>query len=62
MAKSNPLRDMSGTCPPYQGILERLLQRPVNLIADILDRRVTSHDQRLIEIGFFALSVLETLV
>lgn len=54
--KPNTLGNMSSTRPPNHRILERLLQRAMDLIADILDRRVVPDDQGLGEIGVFSFS------
>lgn len=56
MRKSNPLWNMSRARTPDHGILERLLQGTMNLIADIFDRRVVADNQGLGEIGVFSLS------
>ena len=48
---------MSGASSPYHGILECLLERPVNLIADFLDRRFVSNDQGLAEVWLFPFPV-----
>ena len=53
MAQSYPLRHMSRARSPHHGILERLLQRTMYLIADLLNRRLVPHDQRFAEIGLF---------
>jgi hypothetical protein len=37
MAQSHPLRNMSSASTPYESILERVLQRPMNLIAYVFD-------------------------
>jgi hypothetical protein len=57
MTQSHPLRDMSRTRTPDQSILERLLQRPMDGVTDILDGRVAAHDQRLREVGVFSFPV-----
>lgn len=57
MPQSHTLRNMSGTDTPDQCVFERLLQCPVDLVTDILDRGVAAYDQSLTEIGLFTLSV-----
>lgn len=37
---------------PHERILERVLNRAMDLIADVLDRRLVPHNQRFREIGF----------
>ena len=44
---------------PHQGILERFLQRAVNLVAHILNGRVLAHDERFAEARFFSLSAFQ---
>lgn len=44
---------------PHQGILERFLQRAVNLVAHILNGRVLAHDERLAEVRLFSLSAFQ---
>lgn len=56
MAEPDPLRHMPGTSPPHQRILERLLQRPMHLVAHLFDRRLVADDQRFAEVGFDAFS------
>lgn len=57
MPQPHPLGDMSRTRSPHHRILERLLQRPVDVVAHILDGRVAAADQSLGEIGFLALPI-----
>lgn len=54
MTQSHPLRHMSSTRTPYQSVLERLLEGAVNLVANILDAGVASHNQSLAEVRFFS--------
>ena len=37
MTQADPLRNMPRTSSPYQGVLERILQGPVDLIAYVLN-------------------------
>ena len=57
MRKPNPLRSMSRTRTPNHSILERFLQGTMNLITDILDRRVGANDQGLGEIRILSFPV-----
>ena len=50
------LRNMFSTCSPHQCILESLLQRPMDLITHVLDRRVVADDERLVKVGLDSLS------
>lgn len=59
MTQSNSLRYMPRTGAPHQRVLERLLERTMNPIADILNRTITPHDQRLakVRVDTFSLRV-----
>ena len=57
VAQSYPLRYVSCAGPPHHRVLERLLQRSMDLITNIFNRRVISHYQRFAEIRVFALPV-----
>lgn len=50
------LQTVLPTGTPYHCVLERLLQRPMYLVAYIFDRRVIADDERLAEIGIFPFS------
>jgi hypothetical protein len=58
MTQPNPLRNMPCASTPNQCIFERLLQRPMNLIADILDCRIIPNNQRLAEVRLDTFSVV----
>lgn len=45
---------MSRTRTPHHRILERLLQRPMDLVTHLLHRRITSHDQSFPKVWLFA--------
>jgi hypothetical protein len=61
MAQSYSLGYMFGTRSPYQGILKRLFQGTVNLIADILNSRIFSYDQGFTEVGIVSLSFKKSI-
>ena len=50
MAQPHPLRHMPRTRAPNHRVLKRLLQRPMHLIANILNRAPLPDNQRLAEI------------
>jgi len=54
MSQAHSLRHMLRTRTPYQRKLERLLDCPVDLIANVLDCASSSHDQRLAEVRVIA--------
>lgn len=56
VAQPNPLRHVPCTCSPYHGIFECLLERSMDLVANIFNRRVVTNDQRLTERGFYPFS------
>ena len=56
MAQAHSLRHMSRTRTPDQSIFESLLQRPMDLVADILDGGLVANDERLAEVGLFSFS------
>ena len=51
MPQTYSLWNVSRTRPPHQRILERLPQRPVHLIAHILNRAIPPHNQRFGKVG-----------
>jgi hypothetical protein len=53
---------MSRTRSPHHCIFKGVLNRAVNLITNILNSRVLAHNQSLIEIGFFSLSINAVIV
>ena len=55
MAQPHPLRHMPCTRTPHKRILKTLLQRPVDSIAHILNRRLIPHDEGIVEIRLDAL-------
>ena len=55
MTQSNSLGYMPCACPPHHGVLKRLLERPVDLIADLLDGRFVSNDECLAEVWLLPL-------
>lgn len=59
VTQPDSLRDMSRTGTPYQGVLEGLLERPVDPITHVLNGTVAPHNQSLAEIrvGTLALGV-----
>lgn len=58
MSQPDALRDVSSTRAPDQRVLEALLQRAVDVVADVFDGRVAPHDQGLVEVGLFSFSVV----
>jgi hypothetical protein len=58
MPQSHPLWDMSCAGPPHQSIFKRLLESSMDGITDILDRRVTTHDEGLVEVRLNTLSTI----
>lgn len=54
MTQPNPLGYMPRAGSPDHGILEGLLQRPMDLVADFLDRGLISDDQCFAEVGLFS--------
>ena len=57
MAKSHPLRYVPRTRTPNQAVLESLFQRAMDLVTDLLYRRVVPYDQCLIEVGDDSFSI-----
>lgn len=57
MAQPNALRNMPRARTPHKRILERILQTPMNLITNILNRRFLAHNQRLREVRINALAL-----
>lgn len=56
VTQPDPLWYMSCACSPYHCVLEVVLERPMNLITDVLDGRVIPDDQCFAEVGFFPLA------
>jgi hypothetical protein len=48
---------MSRTGSPHHRILERFLDRAMDLVTHIFDSGVSAHDECLVEVWFFALPV-----
>lgn len=59
MTQPHPLGDMPRAGAPDEGVLEGLLERPVNAIAHVLDGAITPHNQSLakVRVGALALGV-----
>ena len=57
VTQTDSLRNMSRTGTPYQRILERILESPVNAITYIFYSAVTAHNQSLAKIGLCTLAL-----
>lgn len=57
VAQSDSLGDVPCARPPDQRILERVLERPVDGVAHVLDGTVAPHDERLVKVGLHALAL-----
>lgn len=56
MPDADTLGHMSRTGAPHQRILKRVFERAMNLIADVFDGGIGSHDQGVVEVGVDALA------
>lgn len=57
MRKPNTLRNMSSAHTPNHSVLEGLLHGPMDLVADIFDGGVLSHNQGFWKVWFFSFPV-----
>jgi hypothetical protein len=50
MAQPDALRHVARTCAPDHGVFERLLERAVDLVADVFDGAAAADNQGLAEV------------
>lgn len=57
MTEPHPLGDMPRAGAPNKGVLEGLLERPVDAVADVLNGAITPYNKRLAEVRVGALAL-----